>query len=183
MKNLIFAAIDIGSYNCRLTIVKKLKYNFKVIHNFSYGTNLISNLSFNNEFTEKNIEKTLKCLKKFSEKLLKFKVNNYRCIATEACRQVINPDFFIEKVKTKALGQEVVRSISPAQMVVKIVNDELINLLGSENNEINLSSKPPALIMMVGLQGSGKTTSTAKISHWIEKNKKKKSYDGVFRYI
>ncbi len=81
---------------------------------------------------------------------------------------------FIEKIREKALGKEVVRSVSPAQMVVKIVNDELIELLGSVNNEINLSSKPPALIMMVGLQGSGKTTSTAKISHWIEKNKKKK---------
>ena len=61
---------------------------------------------------------------------------------------------FIEKIREKALGQEVVRSVSPAQMVIKIVNDELIKLLGSENNEINLSSKPPALIMMVGLQGS-----------------------------
>ncbi len=81
---------------------------------------------------------------------------------------------FIENVRNKALGKEVVRSVSPAQMVVKIVNDELIDLLGSENSEINLSSKPPAIIMMVGLQGSGKTTSTAKISHWIEKNKKKK---------
>ena len=81
---------------------------------------------------------------------------------------------FIEKIREKALGQEVVRSVSPAQMVVKIVNDELIHLLGSENNEINLSSKPPAIIMMVGLQGSGKTTSTAKMSYWIEKNKKKK---------
>ena len=69
---------------------------------------------------------------------------------------------FIEKIREKALGQEVIRSVSPAQMVVKIVNDELVNLLGSENNEINLNSKPPALIMMVGLQGSGKTTSTAK---------------------
>ena len=64
--------------------------------------------------------------------------------------------------------------VSLTQMVVKIVNDELIHLLGSENNEINLSSKPPAIIMMVGLQGSGKTTSTAKMSYWIEKNKKKK---------
>ena len=80
---------------------------------------------------------------------------------------------FIEKIREKALGQEVIRSVSPAQMVVKIVNDELVNLLGSENNEINLNSKPPVLIMMVGLQGSGKTTSTAKISHWIGKKKKK----------
>ena len=120
MKNLIFAAIDIGSYNCRLTIVKKFKDNFKVIHNFSYGTNLISNLSFNNEFTDKNIEKTLKCLKKFSEKLLKFKVNDYRCIATEACRQVINPDFFVEKVKKETgISVEVISSYEEAKLSLK----------------------------------------------------------------
>jgi len=81
---------------------------------------------------------------------------------------------FIEKVKTKALGKEVIRSVSPAQMVVKIVNDELVHLLGSNNSEINLNAKPPAVIMMVGLQGSGKTTSTAKLAKWIEVNKNKK---------
>ena len=81
---------------------------------------------------------------------------------------------FIEKVKIKALGKEVIRSVSPAQMVVKIVNDELVNLLGSDNSEINLNAKPPAVIMMVGLQGSGKTTSTAKLAKWVEANKGKK---------
>jgi signal recognition particle subunit SRP54 len=81
---------------------------------------------------------------------------------------------FIEKVKTKALGKEVIRSVSPAQMVVKIVNDELVHLLGSDNSQINLNAKPPAVIMMVGLQGSGKTTSTAKLAKWIEVNKNKK---------
>ena len=81
---------------------------------------------------------------------------------------------FIEKVKTKALGKEVIRSVSPAQMVVKIVNDELVYLLGSDNSEINLNAKPPAVIMMVGLQGSGKTTSTAKLAKWVEANKNKK---------
>ena len=80
---------------------------------------------------------------------------------------------FIEKVKKKSLGKEIIRSVSPAQMVVKIVNDELISLLGSDQNEINLNSKPPAIILMVGLQGSGKTTSTAKMSWWIKKNKNK----------
>ena len=120
MKNLIFAAIDIGSYNCRLTIVKKFKDNFKIIHNFSYGTNLIRNLTFNNEFTDKNIEKTLKCLKKFSEKLLKFKVHDYRCIATEACRQVINPEFFIRKVKLETgISVEVISSHEEAQLSLK----------------------------------------------------------------
>ena len=120
MKNLIFAAIDIGSYNCRLTIVKKIKDDLKIIHNFSYATNLIRNLTFNNEFTDKNIEKTLKCLKKFSEKLLKFKVDHYRCIATEACRQVINPEFFIKKVKKETgISVEVISSHEEAKLSLK----------------------------------------------------------------
>ena len=59
-------------------------------------------------------------------------------------------------------------------MVVKIVNDELTDLLGSESYDVNLKSKPPAIILMVGLQGSGKTTSSAKLAKWIEKNKNKK---------
>ena len=78
---------------------------------------------------------------------------------------------FIERIKTKALGKEVVKSVSPTQMVVKIVNDELTNLLGSESYDVNLSSKPPAMILMVGLQGSGKTTTSAKLANWIEKIK------------
>jgi len=81
---------------------------------------------------------------------------------------------FIEKVRTKALGKEIVKSVSPSQMVVKIVNDELTDLLGSESYEVNLKSKPPAIILMVGLQGSGKTTTSAKLAKWIEKNKSKK---------
>ena len=81
---------------------------------------------------------------------------------------------FIEKVREKALGQEVVRSISPAQMVVKIVYDELVNLLGSKSEKINLNAVPPVSMMLVGLQGSGKTTSTAKIAKYIERANKKK---------
>ena len=81
---------------------------------------------------------------------------------------------FIERVKQKALGKEVIKSVSPSQMVVKIVNDELTSLLGSESYEINLKSKPPAIMLMVGLQGSGKTTTSAKLAKWIEKNKNKK---------
>jgi signal recognition particle subunit SRP54 len=81
---------------------------------------------------------------------------------------------FIEKVKPKALGQEIIRSTSPGDMVVKIVYDELVNFLGDKNQEINLKSNPPISIMMVGLQGSGKTTSTAKLSKFLEKNNKKK---------
>ncbi len=81
---------------------------------------------------------------------------------------------FIEKVKLKALGQEIIKSVSPSQMIIKIVNDELTELLGSENNELNLNSSPPILILMVGLQGSGKTTTSAKLAKWIIKNNNKR---------
>tara|TARA_B100001057_G_scaffold168856_1_gene169559 strand:- start:388 stop:1746 length:1359 start_codon:yes stop_codon:yes gene_type:complete len=81
---------------------------------------------------------------------------------------------FIENVKPKALGEEIVRSTSPGQMVVKIVYDELVNLLGSKSEKINLNAVPPVSMMLVGLQGSGKTTSTAKIAKYIEKANKKK---------
>lgn len=120
MKNLVFAAIDIGSYNCRLTIVEKFKNGFKIIHNFSHITNLIKDLSFNNEFTDKNTEKTLISLKKISEKLLKYHVNKYRCIATEACRQVINPEFFIKKVKKETgINVEVITTREEAELSLK----------------------------------------------------------------
>jgi len=81
---------------------------------------------------------------------------------------------FIEKVKPKALGKEIIRSTSPGQMVVKIVYDELVSLLGDKNVEINLNAVPPVSVMLVGLQGSGKTTTTSKLTKFLEKNKKKK---------
>ena len=81
---------------------------------------------------------------------------------------------FIAKVKPKAIGQEIIRSTSPGQMIVKIVYDELLNILGSKNEELNLKAVPPVSILLVGLQGSGKTTSAAKLAKFIEKNFKKK---------
>ena len=81
---------------------------------------------------------------------------------------------FINRVKPKALGQEIVRSTSPGQMVVKIVYDELVSFLGDKNTDINLNSVPPVPIMLVGLQGSGKTTTSAKLAKFLEKNNKKK---------
>ena len=81
---------------------------------------------------------------------------------------------FISRVKPKALGQEIVRSTSPGQMVVKIVYDELVSFLGDTNSDIQLNAVPPVPIMLVGLQGSGKTTTTAKLAKFLEKNNKKK---------
>ncbi len=120
MKNSIFAAIDIGSFNCRLTIVRAVKGSFKIIHNFSHSTNLIKNLSFNNEFNDENTEKTLKCLKEFSKRLKSFNVDFYRCIATEACRQVINPEFFVKKVKDQTgINVEIISTNEEAKLSLK----------------------------------------------------------------
>ncbi len=81
---------------------------------------------------------------------------------------------FIANIKPKAIGQEIIRSTSPGQMIVKIVHDELINVLGNKNEELNLKALPPVSLLLVGLQGSGKTTTTAKLAKLIEKNFKKK---------
>ncbi len=71
---------------------------------------------------------------------------------------------FTDKVQERAIGAQVVRSVNPGQMVVKIVHDVMVETLGSENQSISLESTPPVAIMMVGLQGSGKTTTSAKIA-------------------
>jgi signal recognition particle subunit SRP54 len=81
---------------------------------------------------------------------------------------------FIDSVTDKSVGQSVLKSITPGQQVVKIVNDALVEMLGSEAAELDLSVAPPAIVMMVGLQGSGKTTTTAKIAKkLVEKDRKK----------
>lgn len=71
---------------------------------------------------------------------------------------------FVKRISEKAKNREVLESLSPAQMVVKIVNDELTALMGSENKKLNISSKSPSVVMMVGLQGAGKTTNAAKLA-------------------
>ena len=76
---------------------------------------------------------------------------------------------FTDSVKTKALGQEVLGSLSPGQQVIKIVRDELIAILGGETARINFASQPPTVIMLVGLQGSGKTTTSGKLAWWLRK--------------
>ena len=81
---------------------------------------------------------------------------------------------FIEDIKPKAIGQEIIKSTSPGQMLVKIVYDELVKILGEKSEEINLKAVPPASILLVGLQGSGKTTTSVKLAKNIEKNFKKK---------
>ncbi|HTH96075.1 MAG TPA: signal recognition particle protein [Stellaceae bacterium] len=81
---------------------------------------------------------------------------------------------FVNGVRDKAIGQDVVRSITPGQMVVKIVHDHLVEVLGSEAEEISLRATPPVVVLVVGLQGSGKTTSTAKIALRLKNRERKK---------
>ena len=81
---------------------------------------------------------------------------------------------FIEDIKPKAIGQEIIRSTSPGQMLVKIVYDQLVEVLGGKTEEINLKAVPPASILLVGLQGSGKTTTAVKLAKNLEKNLNKK---------
>ena len=81
---------------------------------------------------------------------------------------------FISEVKEKAIGQEIIQSISPSQMIVKIVNDELVTILGKDQSPINIELKKPSSFMLVGLQGSGKTTSIAKLANYISNKFNKK---------
>ncbi len=80
---------------------------------------------------------------------------------------------FVAKVSEKAVGEEVLTSLTPGQHVIKIVNDELIALMGEQNSRINIPSKPPCVIMMCGLQGSGKTTHAAKLAKYFKDNGKR----------
>lgn len=80
---------------------------------------------------------------------------------------------FIDHVKARAVGKDVLESLTPGQALIKIVNDELVSLMGEANEELNLSTRPPAVILMAGLQGAGKTTSVAKLARWLKENKNK----------
>ena len=80
---------------------------------------------------------------------------------------------FVEQVKQRAVGKEVLESLTPGQALVKVVHEELIALMGAANEELDLHTQPPAVVLMAGLQGAGKTTSVAKLARWLKERKKK----------
>jgi signal recognition particle subunit SRP54 len=80
---------------------------------------------------------------------------------------------FLERVRTRAAGTEVLQSLSPGQAVIKVVHDELVTLMGERNESLNLVSRPPAVILLAGLQGAGKTTSAAKLARFLQEREKK----------
>ena len=81
---------------------------------------------------------------------------------------------FIERVKEGALGQDVQASLTPGQAMIKLVQSELVKVMGEANEGLNLKAVPPAVILMAGLQGAGKTTTVAKLGRWLQENQKKK---------
>ena len=125
-----------------------------------------------NKFEE--IFSSLKKAPSLDEKQVDEGLKNIRLALLEADVSLEVVKEFINRVKPKAFGQEIVRATSPGQMVVKIVYDELVSFLGDKTSDIQLNAVPPVPIMLVGLQGSGKTTTTAKLARFLEKNNKKK---------
>jgi signal recognition particle subunit SRP54 len=83
---------------------------------------------------------------------------------------------FVDRVKSQALGQEVLTSLSPEQHFIKIVNVELISLLGGQTTELNLSASPPVVIMLVGLNGAGKTTTAGKLARYLQREQRRSPY-------
>ncbi|NOX97677.1 MAG: signal recognition particle protein [Nitrospirae bacterium] len=117
-----------------------------------FGT-IFKKLRGRGKLSEKNIEESLKEIRLA---LLEADVN-YKVVKK-----------FIHEVKERAIGEAVLRNITPGQQVVKVIHEELTRVMGPENNKINISSRPPTIIVLVGLQGSGKTTTCAKLGGYLK---------------
>jgi len=118
----------------------------------------LKNLRGQGRLTEENIQETMR---------------EVRMALLEADVALPVVSAFIEKVKERALGQEVQASLSPGQALIKVVQAELVSVMGEANEELDLKANPPAVILMAGLQGAGKTTTVAKLGRWLKENKKK----------
>ncbi|PCJ14570.1 MAG: signal recognition particle protein [Gammaproteobacteria bacterium] len=119
----------------------------------------LRNVTGRGKLTEENIQETLR---------------EVRMALLEADVALLVVKEFVEKVKVRAMGEEVLKSLSPGQAFVKIVNDELIAVMGEAFSGLNLAVKPPAVILLAGLQGAGKTTTVAKLAKWLQETEKKK---------
>ncbi len=115
-----------------------------------------------------NVFKRLKSRGKLTEADVKEAMREVRLALLEADVSYKVVKDFVAKVSERAVGEDVLKSLTPAQMVVKIVNEELCSLMGNSNARINMPSKPPCIIMMCGLQGSGKTTHSAKLARYFK---------------
>ncbi|MDX2457161.1 MAG: signal recognition particle protein [Gammaproteobacteria bacterium] len=122
------------------------------------------------------LSKTIKSLRgqgRLTEANIKDALRDVRMALLEADVALPVVKDFIERVRERAMGQEVTKSLSPGQVLVKVVNDELVQMMGEVNDALNLNVQPPAVILMAGLQGSGKTTSTGKLARMLKERHKK----------
>lgn len=119
---------------------------------------VIKNLTGQGRLTEANIQDTLR---------------DVRIALLEADVALPAAKQFIENIQAKAIGKEVLESLKPGEVLIKLVHDELVAIMGDVNVELNLKAQPPAVILMAGLQGSGKTTTVAKLARWLHEVQKK----------
>lgn len=121
-------------------------------------TRVLKNLSGQGRLTEENIKETLRDIR-------------MALLEADVALPVVKE--FVEHIQTKVIGVEVMQSLTPGQALIKLVNDELITLMGEKCDSLNLQTQPPAVILMAGLQGSGKTTTVIKLARWLKENEKK----------
>jgi signal recognition particle subunit SRP54 len=119
-----------------------------------------------------NVFKNLRGKGKLSEKDVREAMREVRLALLEADVNYRVVKEFVNKVTERAIGSEVLESLTPGQQVIKIVHDELTQLMGGSQSKINIASQPPTVVMIVGLQGSGKTTTSAKLARYFKKQGK-----------
>jgi len=119
---------------------------------------VLKNLSGQGRLTEDNIKDTLRDIR-------------MALLEADVALPVVKE--FVEHIQTKAIGADVVGSLTPGQALIKLVHDELVILMGEQCDTLNLQAQPPVVILMAGLQGSGKTTTVAKLARWLKQNKSK----------
>merc|ERR1712065_96101 len=122
-------------------------------------TDSLRSISGKSRITDDNIQKTLREVRK-------------ALLEADVTLPVVKE--FIAQVRSTALGQQISKALNPGQQFLKIVESELVKLMGDANESLNLAEKPPAVILMAGLQGAGKTTSVGKLARFLKKKKKKK---------
>jgi len=123
------------------------------------------------------LQKTLKRVKgqaRLTEDNIKDTLREVRIALLEADVALPVVKAFIDRVRERAVGQEVVSSLTPGQMLVKVVRDELTAVMGEHNDALDLAARPPVVVLLAGLQGTGKTTTTAKLGRWLANREKKR---------
>ena len=119
-----------------------------------------------------NVIKKIKSAGRVTEKDVKAMMREVRMALLEADVNYKVVKDFISSVSERAVGQDVMESLTPGQQIIKIVHEELINLMGGEVEKLTFSSSPPTVYMMVGLQGAGKTTASGKLANYLRKQGK-----------